>query len=647
MIVGEYRRFLEAEYLNRRLSLYEKICNFFGSIPMPLPKSTKEKFQDEINFTHLRVSPNGVFSTSIFLSALIFAFTFLLFYAAGLLSTAMILMIVILSAISFYYLFSYTSFLTKHYRTKAAAEMSLAITYMSIDLEINASLESAVAFAASNLSGPLGLDLKKILWDLETGTLLSVIVGLDWLSEKWKSENEEFVDSISLLKTAINQPPVMMDKNIREAVRLMADGTKFRMKKYALKMRSPLKILNAFGILLPMLGLIFFPILIIFIPEIAKPELIAFSYTLLFPSAVYLFLRQYFYTKPYSYHQVEIKNLDKFRRQKNIATILSLIVAIFPTLYFLYELSSIGTIFSTAQFVDSLFIVISLSSSIVLYSLLSSFNNMKKNKEVLQIESELPVALFQLSTVSSSGKSLEKNIEDMLPRIKTLKIKDMFERILYNTESLGITLDSAIFQKDTGVIFSYPSKIISSAFQLLIDISKKGAYFLSMALKNMSEFLRDADEVSNTTDEILSETTSDMEIQSLIFAPLSAGIVVGLMAIVIYIFAFFGQSIGDVNGFLNQNGLGGGSSAFSFLLGLQKQIPFHYFQIVVGVYMIEMVLIISYFLGELNFGEDEINKLYSLGKTMLVGIVIYSAVVCALYFGISSLMNLTQLGGLA
>jgi hypothetical protein len=524
--------------------------------------------------------------------------------------------------------------------------MTLAITYMSISMKINASLESAVAFAATNLLGPLGLDLKKILWDLETGSLLSVITGLDWLSEKWKSENEEFVDAISLLKAATNEPPDAADKDVREAVRLMADGTKARMKKYALSMRSPLKILNAFGILLPMLGLIFFPILVIFIEDLAKPELIAFSYVILLPSSVYLFLRQYFYAKPYSYHQVEMKSLGNFKRQNRIALILSLSIALISTFYFLYQLSLSQTAFSFEQFLYSFLIVVFLSSSVILYSFLSCFNNLQKNKEVLQVESELPVALFQLSMSSSSGKSVEKNIEDMLPRIKTLKINELFKRILYNITTFGMTLESAIFQSKVGALFFYPSRILSTAFHLVVDISKRGTVFLSIALKSMSEFLKDADEVSNATDEILSETTSDMQIQSLVFAPLSAGIVVGLMAIVIYIFAFFGESIGDVNEFLTSVGLESGTSTFSFFLGMGKQIPFHYFQITVGIFMIEIIYIISYFLGELNFGEDEVSKLFSLGKTMLIGIIIYSITVCAIYFGISGMMNLSEFGGL-
>jgi len=643
---SSYKEFLESEYYYRKLSLYEKICTLFD-VNMPMPKGLEEKYENEINFCHLKVTPNGVFLTAIALPLITFVLLFSVFYFLNFLSDAMILMLALLSVVTFYYLFSYTGFLTKYFRAKAAAEMTLAIVYMSISLKINSNLESAVVFAASNLTGPLGMDLKKILWDLETGGLLSVITGLDWLSDKWKSESEEFVDAVTLLKASINEPPDRMEKSIKEAVMIMADGTKARMKKYALGMRSPLKILNAFGILLPMLGLIFFPVLIIFVENIAKPELLAFSYMVLLPTVVYLFLREYFYTKPYSYHQVEMKNLEGFKWQKTFALLISLIIAIVPTSYLLYSLSNIPkeTIFSFEQFIYSFLIIASLSSSIIFYSLLSSFGNLKKNKEILKIENELPVALFQLSITSDIGKPIERNMEDLMPRIGTLKIKSMFENILYNIKTLGMTLESAIFEKKVGAIYSYPSRVISSSFRLLVDISKRGMMSLSMALKTISEFLKDADDVNNATTEILSETTSDMQIQAWVFAPLSAGVVVGLMAIVIYIFSFFGGNFQEMEKIVGSGEFGDATmSSISFLFNIGKQVPFHNFQIIVGIYMIEMVFIISYFLGELNYGNDEVSKTFDLGKIMFVAIAVYSMVVLSIYFGITSFIQMPEIG---
>jgi hypothetical protein len=176
-----------------------------------------------------------------------------------------------------------------------------------------------------------------------------------------------------------------------------------------------------------------------------------------------------------------------------------------------------------------------------------------------------------------------------------------------------------------------------------VDVSKRGMVFLSMALKTISEFLKDADEVNKATEEILSEATSDMQIQAWVFAPLSAGIVVGLMAIIIYIFSFFGENFEQIQKFLGGGTIGEfTTSSFSFLFNIGKQIPFHYFQIIVGIYMVEMVVMISYFLGELNYGDDEVNKIFGLGKIMMIAILVYSFTVLSIYFGVTSFIQIPK-----
>ncbi|MEM5766241.1 MAG: hypothetical protein QW423_01230 [Candidatus Aenigmatarchaeota archaeon] len=643
-MISDYRKFLESEYAYRRLSLYERLCNFFDKIKIPVPKDLKEKYQNEINFCHLRVTPNGILSLAIFLPFIIFFSLISIFFVFNLLSESIILLTFLLFVMITYYLFTYTSFLVKYFRSSAATEMTSAIIYMAISMRIQSNLETAVAFTAQNLSGTLGLDFKKILWDLETGKIISVTHGIDEIAKKWRSESEEFVDALSLLKTSINEPDSKMISHIDEAVKIMIKGTKARMKEYVLLLKTPLRILNAFGILMPMLGLIFFPLIVIFIPEIAKAELLAFSYIILLPSIVYMFLKQYFYAKPYSYHHVDVSKIERYKKSKRNFLLISAAIPIILLPIFVYKLSIYTSIFSFEQFLYSYMIIFILSSSIALYSLLSTLRYLKENKEILDVENELPTVIYQLSITSTTGKPIEKNIEEIIPKIETLKISKMLKKIISNIKMFGKSFDSAVFDEKIGAINFYPSKTIEMTMRLIVDVSKKGSMFLSMALKSVSNFFRDEVEVSKMTEEILSDTISDMEIQAWVFAPLSAGVVVGLMSIVIYVFSLFGQNFLELEAFLSKSGLGGISmSSFSFLLNIGKQVPFHVFQIIVGCYMVEIVVIISTFLGELKYGKDEINKIFSIGKTILVSLLVYSAIVFGIYFGINAFIQIPEL----
>lgn len=629
-------------------SFYEKVCRFFGKAKIPLPQSIENRIQEEIDFCHLNVTPTDVFSTAILLPLVLFFSLVLLFVVFNILSTEILIMTLVLSAALGYYLFSYTHFLTIYFRSKAASEMTLSVIYMAISIKISQNLESAIYFTASNLTGPLGLDFKKILWEIQTGKYTSAIEGLDWLAKKWRNESEEFVNALSLLKSSIVEDPVRMDKDLEEAVDIMLTGTKQRMKKYAMLMKTPLNIINSFGILLPLLALIFVPVMIIFIPEIAKTEMIAFFYTVMLPAMLFFFLSQYYYTKPYSYHQIEIKNTERYLKQRIFVGMLSSLLAILSIGFFWHRLSMAKSLFSTSQFIDSLLLIVSAGLSIVIFAIFSSFNFLKKNEEIEQVESELPVALFQLGIVARRGYPLENVLEEIQPRITRLKIKSMFEMITNNIRSLGATLEEAVFDKNIGAINSYPSRIISASMKVITDLSKRGSAFVSIALESMSRFLRDADEVSKATDEILSDVTSEMQVINMVFAPITAGIVVGLMAIVIYLFAYFGQSLENVHDFLIKTGMGStATTGYDFLFNITKQIPFPYFQLIVGIYMIEVVSMLSYFLGEIRYGDDEVRKMFSLGKSLLIALAIYSFVVSAIYFGVSSLLNVSQLGELA
>lgn len=623
--------------------IHEKIYHIFGKIKIPIPPKLKKKYEDEIKFCGLNILPEEVFSTAIFLPLISFLFFFIL-YLLGLVSISFLFCGLILSFVFFFYFYSYPSFLVKNYRSKAAAEMTLSIIYIGTSLRITGNLENGIVFAAANLSGPLGKDLKRLVTEMQMGRR-SIMSVIDELIEKWKVESEEFRDALSLLKSAVGQFESKREEMISTAISLMLDGTKQRMKKYALNLRNPLRILSMFGILLPLLVLVFVPVLIIFLPEMVSTELIIFLYDILLPFAVFIFLSSNLFVKPYSYHQIEAGKIENYKKSKKIVLIVSILVSLVSTLYFSYLLK-LEKNFGYMQFLYSLLVVLSIGIPLSLYFLLPSMLNMERNKEIIQIESELPVALFQLSVTSEVGKPIETNLENLLPKINLLKIKALFIKILENIKAFGVSLEEAIKNPKIGVVNLYPSKIVRFSLEMIVEVSKRGMISLSTSLRTFSTFLKDADEVNKACDEILSETTSDLQLMGQIMAPLTAGIVVGLMAIVIYIFSLFGEAISE-NPLPTTSETGYGFNfVLSFLYNIGKQVPFPIFQIIVGIYLIEITLIISYFLSRLNFGEDEISCDFYIGKMLLISLLIYSIVGSSIYFGISSIMNIETIRGL-
>jgi hypothetical protein len=72
-------------------------------------------------------------------------------------------------------------------------------------------------------------------------------------------------------------------------------------------------------------------------------------------------------------------------------------------------------------------------------------------------------------------------------------------------------------------------------------------------------------------------------------------------------------------------------------------IPAPFFQLIVGVYLLELTYLLSYLYNEITYGDDEISKKNYVFKTFLVVFVFYFIVISSIYFGIKSLINLEEI----
>ncbi|MCS7094052.1 MAG: type II secretion system F family protein [Candidatus Aenigmarchaeota archaeon] len=618
----------------RKKTLYEKICETFGRIKIRLPKSLEEKYISEINFTNLEIQPYQIFSTAIVIPTIIFLFFSSISIILGVFSIDLLFSILMLCGVVFYFLMNYTSFLVKYVRAKASSEMVLAIVYMSISLRITQNLEKAVEFAAYNLTGPLGDDFKKALFNIRSGKSFSVKEELSKIAEKWKLESQEFNDALSILRETTDITKHELEKSIKEAIEVVIVGTKRRMKEYALKMKTPVTIVNAFGVLLPLLVMVFLPMGIIFLPDAFKQATITTFYTIVLPSVVYILLLQNFYSRPYSYHQVLLsENLEYGRRKKILGITILFIVCSASSILF-YNIQTSNDL--TTKFLCSIGITNLVGFGIVSFAYLSTYGFESLSKKIIKFEEELPTALYQIGLMSKTGKPLEKIFEDLSGYIKNLEVRFLLTQVIEKIKAGATSLKDAFFNEKYGVLKEYPSKILASSMKAVVDISERGSYLVSETLKSISSYLDDAKEVNKFTDEVLAETTSEMKITSLLFAPIAGGIIIGMLGMLVLTFKFMEPYTKSAFENIPEQQMAEIMDVASWFLNLDKQIPLEYFQIIVGIYIIEIVLMLSWFLGEISYGEDEIRKMKSIGKTLLSGLIIYTFISIGLY----SVMNI-------
>src|SRR3989338_8036714 len=152
----------------RHLSLYEKICSMSEKILKVKPSQKGEKeIIEHIDIAYLKVTPSGVISFSFLAPLIIMVFGSLLSFVF-LNSMFFALFFLILGVSLIVPLQNLPEFIANSWRLKASNQMVLCIFYVVTYMRHTSNLENAIEFAADHLAAPLSLDLKKVLWDIET-----------------------------------------------------------------------------------------------------------------------------------------------------------------------------------------------------------------------------------------------------------------------------------------------------------------------------------------------------------------------------------------------------------------------------------------------------------------------------------------------
>src|SRR3989344_1089441 len=274
----EYKKFRK-ENLEKNLSHYERLCNYSEKIIKISPdKKDIPLINESIEKLQLDISPEGAMSFAVLIGLSIMLLGFLTLFVP-----LAVLFILEQSEISslinqvpifipFLFLLSgillikplskYPLKLADNYRLKISNQMVLCILYFITYMRHTSNLENAIRFAGEHLSAPLSLDLRKILWDVETGTFVTIKDSLDNYLKYWKQYNLEFIESFHLIEGSLYEPDeIRRIKLLDKSLELILQSVYERMLHFAQDLKTPITMLHMLGVILPILGLVIFPLL--------------------------------------------------------------------------------------------------------------------------------------------------------------------------------------------------------------------------------------------------------------------------------------------------------------------------------------------------------------------------------------------------
>jgi hypothetical protein len=630
----EYTSFLD-EIKKKPKTAFEKICHFSEFFPtVSLGKQTDDSIKSDIASAYMNTTVHGVVSFAVL--------TFLLFFLFGTVSIflfkdlifSMVLFIMGLSI--GYYMLNYPSQRAKTLVVKMSSDTVLAILYMIIYMRSNANLEGAIRFAADNLDGLLSYDLKKLLWDIEVGVYPTADAALASYVTKWKDNNKEFSEAINLLR-GISSRRENRKELFDEILRIVLEGTAERTKGYVTNLRMPVMVIHAMGVLLPIMGLVLFPILVIFLSESVKPIFLFIGYDIVLPLVLWFFIDYILKSKPPTFYQPNISlvkgitPMGKFKFKGKLIPVLPVSVILFILImlsgYLLgYSCFSIGGACTTEYMNLSVFFITALGMSIASYGYLDSKDKINIRADIEKIEDEFSVALFQLGNQISSGQPIEISINKAAENLKGLKITDMLHSIHYNMKNFGYTFERAIFDPRIGSIWKYPSKLIQSIMQTIVESSKKGMTATSNAMITVSKYLKGIHTVKQEVEEVLGETITSMNFLAMFLAPMISGLTITMAVIILEILTKLGEQISTL--VVAEGGAGMSPIQYGAFFGAAfggGALPIGpaEFQMIVGLYMVETVIILAMFINKIKYGDDAVGLRAVVGRTLMISIVVY------------------------
>ena len=655
----EYLQF-KKEILPAHMSVYEKLCNFSEKILKISPKKAQaDLLQEAINICHLNITPTGAYGFSflvplaiIFLGLLSFILLGSLFFVVFFLLAGIAVMVP---------LQRYPFFLANGWRMKASNQMVICIFYVVTYMRHTSNLERAIEFASDHLAPPLSLDLKKVLWDVETEKYESAKESLDMYLETWRKWNLEFIEALhliesSLYETAESSRLALLDKSLD----LILSETFEKMLHYTHNLKSPITMLHMLGVILPILGLVILPLVVSFMQGVEWYH-IAILYNVVIPIAVFYMGKNILATRPTGYGDTDIAETNpSLKKYRNIIInlagleirispvlvsafvfIILLLIALSPViLHFLNPAFDIslgkfdllgyresqsfpGKIIGPFGFgasVLSFFFPLSLGLALGFYYRGRSKNVIKIRAKAKQLESEFASALFQLGNRLGDGMPAELAFERVADIMEDTVSGRFFQVVSSNIRRLGMGIREAIFNPKTGALAAFPSAIIASSMKVLIESVKKGPRVAAQALINVSRYIKEIHKVNERLKDLLADIIASMKSQINFMTPAISGIVIGITSMITTILGQLGGQMQRLSEAEGAGRIGGIGDLFG------DGIPTYYFQIVVGIYVVQIVYILTVLSNGIENGSDKLNERYMLGQTLVRSTILYCAI---------------------
>lgn len=685
----EYHQFRK-EMIPPHFSWYEKACNFSeGILKIPPPAEKVQEFKEAIDSCHLQITPTGAMSFSILGPlAIILAGSLVSFILIQ--DTFFIIFFLFFGLAMVSALQKAPIFMSNAWRMKASNQMVLCVFYIVTYMRHTSNLENAIDFAAEHLGPPLSLDLKKVLWNVETEKYENIKESLDNYLSSWRKYNREFVEGVHLIMSSLYEGEEARRLNtLDKSLTVILEETYEKMLHYAHNLKGPITMLHMMGVILPILGLVILPLVVSF-SEGVNWYHISLLYNVALPVGVFYLGKKILSTRPSGYGDTDIaEQHPELKKHRNVninlgfakysvnpimfsilVGALLIMVGISPMMLYAaggsnmefdfcigerggivrgedleagsvkgiclldYKTISTGEVrgpYGMGASLLSVFVPLGVGLAIAIYYKRRSSKLILIRNKSKKLEREFASALFQLGGRLGDGIPTEMAFGSVAESMEGTTSGEFFRAVDTNIKRLGMGVESAIFDSRHGALKKFPSHIIESSMKVLIESAKKGPKIASQALSNVARYIKELHRVDERLKDLMGDVVGSMKSQVKFLTPVISGIVVGITSMITGI---LGRLQGSIGNMASESGAGMASGGVMNMFGVG--IPTYYFQVVVGIYVVQLGIILIILSNGIENGVDKLNAEYRIGNDLSRSIILY----CLISFVIMMIFNL-------
>tara|TARA_Y100000034_G_scaffold87951_1_gene105501 strand:+ start:4043 stop:6337 length:2295 start_codon:yes stop_codon:yes gene_type:complete len=282
----------------------------------------------------------------------------------------------------------------------------------------------------------------------------------------------------------------------------------------------------------------------------------------------------------------------------------------------------------------SVFVVLAVGLSLGIYYKLKSKNIIKIRNKAKELEKQFASAIFQLGNRLGDGFPAEIAFSKVAATMQDTVAGRFMKQVSENINHLGMSVEQAIFDKKHGALVYFPSNMIQSTMKVLVQSIKKGPRVAAQALISISRYIKEIRRVDERLKDLLADVVSSMKSQINFLAPSIAGIVIAISSMMSVIINYLTILLAE-----------GGTMEGMDLDFMGAGVPPFYFQIIVGLYVVQIVFILTILVNNILNGSDKLNERFLKGKNLVKSTVMYCFIAFTLMI-IFNYITVTILGNL-